>query len=111
MYMQISCLSLCEKEAELLEPLMPAIRNCLEHRHSYVRRNAVMAIYTIYRYVSCTCTVFNEESFPVKKNGYYCYVYGTQCMHAGDNFCTVCNHVSRILANQKDAQGFLAVVK
>ncbi|RMX42493.1 hypothetical protein pdam_00020420 [Pocillopora damicornis] len=41
---------LCKlKEAELLEPLMPAIRNCLEHRHSYVRRNAVMAIYTIYR--------------------------------------------------------------
>ncbi|XP_065072384.1 coatomer subunit beta-like [Rhopilema esculentum] len=41
---------LCKlKEAELLEPLMPAIRGCLEHRHSYVRRNAVMAIYTIYR--------------------------------------------------------------
>ena len=43
------CLFFCKKEAELLEPLMPAIRNCLEHRHSYVRRNAVMAIYTIYR--------------------------------------------------------------
>ena len=43
------CLSFILKEAELLEPLMPAIRNCLEHRHSYVRRNAVMAIYTIYR--------------------------------------------------------------
>uniref|UniRef100_T1JB85 Coatomer subunit beta n=1 Tax=Strigamia maritima TaxID=126957 RepID=T1JB85_STRMM len=41
---------LCKlKEAELLEPLMPAIRVCLEHRHSYVRRNAVLAIYTIYR--------------------------------------------------------------
>uniref|UniRef100_UPI00358F8219 coatomer subunit beta isoform X2 n=1 Tax=Myxine glutinosa TaxID=7769 RepID=UPI00358F8219 len=41
---------LCKlKEAELLEPLMPAIRMCLEHRHSYVRRNAVLAIYTIYR--------------------------------------------------------------
>ncbi|XP_031562290.1 coatomer subunit beta-like [Actinia tenebrosa] len=41
---------LCKlKEPELLEPLMPAIRNCLEHRHSYVRRNAVMAIYTIYK--------------------------------------------------------------
>uniref|UniRef100_A0ABI7YQM2 Coatomer subunit beta n=1 Tax=Felis catus TaxID=9685 RepID=A0ABI7YQM2_FELCA len=41
---------LCKlKEAELLEPLMPAIRACLEHRHSYVRRNAVLAIYTIYR--------------------------------------------------------------
>uniref|UniRef100_A0A8C4QMM4 Coatomer subunit beta n=1 Tax=Eptatretus burgeri TaxID=7764 RepID=A0A8C4QMM4_EPTBU len=41
---------LCKlKESELLEPLMPAIRTCLEHRHSYVRRNAVLAIYTIFR--------------------------------------------------------------
>ncbi|XP_046326650.1 coatomer subunit beta-like isoform X2 [Haliotis rufescens] len=41
---------LCKlKEPELVEPLMPAIRQCLEHRHSYVRRNAVLAIYTIYR--------------------------------------------------------------
>ncbi|XP_071483507.1 coatomer subunit beta-like [Diadema antillarum] len=41
---------LCKlKEAELLEPLMPAIRACLEHRHSYVRRNAVLAIFTIYK--------------------------------------------------------------
>lgn len=41
---------LCKlREPELLEPLMPAIRTCLEHRHSYVRRNAVLAIFTIYR--------------------------------------------------------------
>ncbi|EGI57348.1 PREDICTED: coatomer subunit beta [Acromyrmex echinatior] len=41
---------LCKlKEPELLEPLMPAITACLEHRHSYVRRNAVLAIFTIYR--------------------------------------------------------------
>lgn len=41
---------LCKlKEPELLEPLMPAITGCLEHRHSYVRRNAVLAIFTIYR--------------------------------------------------------------
>lgn len=41
---------LCKlKEPELLEPLMPSIRKCLEHRHSYVRRNAVLAIFTIYR--------------------------------------------------------------
>lgn len=41
---------LCKlKEPELLEPLMPAIRQCLKHRHSYVRRNAVLAIYTIFR--------------------------------------------------------------
>ncbi|XP_054168889.1 coatomer subunit beta-like [Oppia nitens] len=40
---------LCKlKEPELLEPLMPAIRVCLEHRHSYVRRNAVLAIFKIY---------------------------------------------------------------
>ncbi|XP_026470086.1 coatomer subunit beta [Ctenocephalides felis] len=41
---------LCKlKEPELLEPLMPAIRACLEHRHSYVRRNAVLAVFTIYK--------------------------------------------------------------
>ena len=28
---------------------MPTIRTCLEHRHSYVRRNAVLAIFTIYK--------------------------------------------------------------
>lgn len=40
---------LCKlKEPELLEPLMPSIRGCLEHRHSYVRRNAVLAIFKIY---------------------------------------------------------------
>mmetsp|Transcript_24653 Transcript_24653/g.61827 ORF Transcript_24653/g.61827 Transcript_24653/m.61827 type:complete len:954 (+) Transcript_24653:242-3103(+) len=41
---------LCKlKEAELLEPLVPSVRANLEHRHSYVRRNAVMAIYYIYK--------------------------------------------------------------
>lgn len=40
---------LCKlKEPELLEPLLPTIRSCLEHRHSYVRRNAVLAIFKIY---------------------------------------------------------------
>ena len=40
---------LCKlKQQELLEPLMEPIRACLEHRHSYVRRNAVLAINTIY---------------------------------------------------------------
>lgn len=37
------------KDAELLEPLIPICRSCLEHRHSYVRKNAVFAVYTIYR--------------------------------------------------------------
>lgn len=40
---------LCKlKEPELIEPLMTSIRTCLEHRHSYVRRNAVLAIFKIY---------------------------------------------------------------
>ncbi|EKM61471.1 uncharacterized protein PHACADRAFT_248107 [Phanerochaete carnosa HHB-10118-sp] len=37
------------KDVEILEPLVPLCRSCLEHRHSYVRKNAVFAIYSIYR--------------------------------------------------------------
>jgi vesicle coat complex subunit len=36
-------------EADLLEPLIPSIVACLEHRHSFVRRNAVMAMDRIYQ--------------------------------------------------------------
>ena len=36
-------------EQDLLEPLIPSIIACLEHRHSFVRRNAVMAIDRIYQ--------------------------------------------------------------
>ncbi|GAA6008702.1 hypothetical protein JCM10207_001691 [Rhodosporidiobolus poonsookiae] len=37
------------REPELLEPLIPTVRSCLEHRHSYVRKNAVMAVFTIFQ--------------------------------------------------------------
>lgn len=37
------------KEPELLETLVPNCRTCLEHRHSYVRKNAIFAIYSIYK--------------------------------------------------------------
>ncbi|KAH9982287.1 coatomer beta subunit [Lactifluus volemus] len=37
------------RDQELLEPLIPICRSCLEHRHSYVRKNAVFAIYSIFR--------------------------------------------------------------
>eukprot|EP00842_Homolaphlyctis_polyrhiza_P006041 jgi/Hompol1/6438/HPOL_003533-RA len=41
---------LCKlREAEILEPLVPSVRQCLEHRHPYVRKNAVLAIFTIYK--------------------------------------------------------------
>ncbi|KAG4305420.1 hypothetical protein PORY_000976 [Pneumocystis oryctolagi] len=36
------------REPEILEPLLPATRSCLEHRHSYVRKNAVIAVFSIY---------------------------------------------------------------
>ena len=35
-------------EPELLEPLLATVRSCLEHRHSYVRKNAVLAVFSIY---------------------------------------------------------------
>ncbi|KXS20068.1 Coatomer, beta subunit [Gonapodya prolifera JEL478] len=41
---------LCKvKEAELLEPLVPSVRACLEHRYPYVRRNAILAIFAMHR--------------------------------------------------------------
>ncbi|KAK5114853.1 hypothetical protein LTR62_002010 [Meristemomyces frigidus] len=42
---------LCKlREPELIEPLLAPARNCLEHRHSYVRKNAVFAIASIYQH-------------------------------------------------------------
>ena len=41
---------LCKlKEIELIEPLIPAIKENLDHRVAYVRRNAVLCIYSIYK--------------------------------------------------------------
>eukprot|EP00232_Nephroselmis_pyriformis_P004938 CAMPEP_0182913626 /NCGR_PEP_ID=MMETSP0034_2-20130328/38136_1 /TAXON_ID=156128 /ORGANISM="Nephroselmis pyriformis, Strain CCMP717" /LENGTH=928 /DNA_ID=CAMNT_0025050353 /DNA_START=200 /DNA_END=2986 /DNA_ORIENTATION=- len=37
------------QEEELIEPLVPSIIANLEHRHSFVRRNAVLAIDSLYR--------------------------------------------------------------
>eukprot|EP01098_Paradermamoeba_levis_P006129 TRINITY_DN2544_c0_g1_i1.p1 TRINITY_DN2544_c0_g1~~TRINITY_DN2544_c0_g1_i1.p1 ORF type:complete len:934 (-),score=297.14 TRINITY_DN2544_c0_g1_i1:23-2824(-) len=37
------------KESEILEPLVPVVVQNLEHRHAYVRRNAVLAVYTIFK--------------------------------------------------------------
>lgn len=36
-------------EHEILEPLIPSIVACLEHRHSFVRRNAVLCMDRIYQ--------------------------------------------------------------
>ncbi|KAJ2550629.1 coatomer subunit beta [Coemansia sp. RSA 1933] len=43
---------LCKlREAEILEPLIGPTRSCLEHRHAYVRKNAVLAVGAIYRHL------------------------------------------------------------
>ena len=40
---------LCKlRESELIEPLLSSARSCLEHRHAYVRKNAVFAVSSIY---------------------------------------------------------------
>ena len=33
------------KDEEILGPLIPSIKNCLTHRHSYVRKNAALAVF------------------------------------------------------------------
>lgn len=43
------------KEMEVLEPLMPSVLKNLEHRHSYVRRNAVNAIFAVYKDCEVLC--------------------------------------------------------
>jgi coatomer subunit beta len=37
------------KETEVIEPLIPAVLSNLEHRHPFVRRNAVLAVMSIYK--------------------------------------------------------------
>lgn len=42
---------LCKlREPELIEPLLSSARSCLDHRHAYVRKNAVWAIASIYQH-------------------------------------------------------------
>nr|ASF90239.1 hypothetical protein SPAR06783 [Bartheletia paradoxa] len=49
-YVRGTCLRYLQKvkDVEILEPLIPSCRSCLEHRHSYVRKNAVFAVYNIF---------------------------------------------------------------
>jgi coatomer subunit beta len=42
---------LCKlREPELIEPLLSSARSCLEHRHAYVRKNAVWAVSSIFQH-------------------------------------------------------------
>ncbi|AGO10343.1 AaceriABL112Wp [[Ashbya] aceris (nom. inval.)] len=37
------------KEAELLEQMVPSVRACLDYRHAYVRKYAILAVYSIFK--------------------------------------------------------------
>jgi coatomer subunit beta len=48
---------LCKlREPQLLEPLVASIKGCLTHRHAYVRRNAVSAVFSLFKH--------NAELYP-----------------------------------------------
>ena len=47
----VLCRFLCKiKQAAILESLIPAIIANLDHRHSYVRKNAVLCVYSIFEF-------------------------------------------------------------
>ncbi|CAI5755834.1 unnamed protein product [Candida verbasci] len=69
------------KEAELLETLVPNVRQCLEHRHAYVRKNAVFALYSIYKVSDHLCPdcdeliykfLIDESDSVCKRNAFVC---------------------------------------
>ena len=71
---------LCKlRETELLEPLLSSARSCLEHRHAYVRKNAVFAVASIHQHsptlipdaADLIATFLEGESDPTcKRNGF-----------------------------------------
>lgn len=43
------------RDQELFEPLLPSIISNLEYKHAYVRRNAVLALYNVYKHFEHLC--------------------------------------------------------
>ncbi|EGV66613.1 coatomer subunit beta [Yamadazyma tenuis] len=69
------------KEAELLETLVPNVRQCLTHRHAYVRKNAVFALHSIYKVSEHLVPdvadeiygfLYNETDSVCKRNAFVC---------------------------------------
>ncbi|KAI5954194.1 SEC26 [Candida jiufengensis] len=69
------------KEPELLETLVPNVRQCLEHRHAYVRKNAVFALWSIYKVSDHLCPdadeliyrfLYDENDSVCKRNAFVC---------------------------------------
>eukprot|EP01114_Cavostelium_apophysatum_P024678 TRINITY_DN973_c0_g1_i2.p1 TRINITY_DN973_c0_g1~~TRINITY_DN973_c0_g1_i2.p1 ORF type:complete len:955 (+),score=319.11 TRINITY_DN973_c0_g1_i2:111-2975(+) len=67
------------KEPEILEPLLPSVRANLEYKHAYVRRNAVLGLYNIYKNFDYLCPdapelvynfLLNEGDASCKRNAF-----------------------------------------
>ncbi|KAJ9647771.1 coatomer subunit beta [Coniosporium tulheliwenetii] len=62
------------RDAELVEPLLQPARQCLEHRHAYVRKNAVFAIASIYQHMEALIPDAPEliQNFLEEENDHTC---------------------------------------
>jgi len=67
------------KEPEIMEPLLTSIKVALEDKHAYVRRNAVLALYNIYKNFDYLCPdapdlvynfLVNEGDASCKRNAF-----------------------------------------
>jgi len=67
------------KEPEILEPLLPSIRLNLEYKHAYVKRNAVLALYNVFKNFDYLCPdapdlvykfLLNEGDASCKRNAF-----------------------------------------
>ncbi|SCU85250.1 LADA_0D06480g1_1 [Lachancea dasiensis] len=67
------------READLLEQMVPAVRQCLEYRHAYIRKYAILAVYSIYKVsehlIPDACDIINSflvaETDPIcKRNAF-----------------------------------------
>ncbi|SCU95532.1 LANO_0E10638g1_1 [Lachancea nothofagi CBS 11611] len=67
------------READLLEQMVPAVRSCLEYRHAYIRKYAILAVYSIYKVsdhlIPDACEIINSflvaETDPIcKRNAF-----------------------------------------
>lgn len=73
---------LCKlQEPDLLETLVPNVRQCLEHRHAYVRKNAVFALYLVHKVLSHLVPdadeliyrfLIDEADLVCKRNAFVC---------------------------------------
>lgn len=82
-YVRGSCLRLmCKiKEKEIVEPLVQPLIQCLEHRNSYVRKNAVIALYSVHQSMKALIPnapqqmlqfLIKEQDMEAKRNALLC---------------------------------------